>query len=102
MFLFLPIAGLIIALIGKSLKRSSVRSKEKLGMLFTIMEETLGGLKIIKAFTGEYFVANKFKKVNNEYTKLSIGISRKTDLSSPLSEVIVVAILMFILFCKKY
>jgi ATP-binding cassette, subfamily B, bacterial MsbA len=97
-FLFLPIAGLIVALIGKSLKRSSVRSKEKLGKLFNIMEETLGGLKIIKAFTGERFVANKFKNVNNEYTKISIGIYRKTDLSSPLSEIIVTAILMLILF----
>ena len=97
-FLFLPIAGLIVALIGKSLKRSSVRSKEKLGRLFNIMEETLGGLKIIKAFTGERFVADKFKNINNEYTKISIGIYRKTDLSSPLSEIIVTAILMLILF----
>lgn len=97
-FLFLPVAGLIIALIGKSLKRSAVRSKEKLGKLFSIMEETLGGLKIIKAFTGERYVADKFKNINKEYTKISIGIYRKTDLSSPLSEVIVTAILMLILF----
>jgi len=97
-FLFLPIAGLIVALIGKSLKRSSVRSKDKLGRLFNIMEETLGGLKIIKAFTGERYVADKFKNINQEYTKISIGIYRKTDLSSPLSEIIVTAILMLILF----
>lgn len=97
-FMFLPIAGLVVALIGKSLKRSSIRSKEKLGRLFSIMEETLGGLKIIKAFTGERFVSDKFKTVNQEYTKISIGIYRKTDLSSPLSEIIVTAILMLILF----
>ncbi|MGZ3940658.1 MAG: ABC transporter ATP-binding protein [Bacteroidia bacterium] len=97
-FLFLPIAGLVVAIIGKSLKRSSVRSKEKLGRLFSIMEETLGGLKIIKAFTGERFVSDKFKTVNQEYTKISVGIYRKTDLSSPLSEIIVTAILMLILF----
>ncbi|MGZ3862675.1 MAG: ABC transporter ATP-binding protein [Bacteroidia bacterium] len=97
-FLFLPIAGVVVAIIGRSLKRSSVRSKEKLGRLFSIMEETLGGLKIIKAFTGERFVSDKFKTVNQEYTKISIGIYRKTDLSSPLSEIIVTAILMLILF----
>jgi subfamily B ATP-binding cassette protein MsbA len=97
-FLFLPIAGLIVAVIGRSLKRASVRSKDKLGRLFNIMEETLGGLKIIKAFTGEKYMADKFQKINQEYTKISVGIYRKTDLSSPLSEVIVTAILMLILF----
>jgi subfamily B ATP-binding cassette protein MsbA len=97
-FLLLPIAGLLVALIGKSLKRNSAKGKQVLGQLFIAMEETLGGLKIIKAFTGERFVSDKFKSINEEYTKISIRIYRKTDLSSPLTEVIVTAILMLIMF----
>lgn len=63
-----------------------------------MMEETLGGLKIIKAFTGESYLKNKFEKVNQEYYKLQVNVYRRTDLGSPLSETIVIAILMVILF----
>jgi ATP-binding cassette, subfamily B, bacterial MsbA len=96
--LLLPVAGLLVALIGKSLKRSAAKGKIVLGHLFSIMEETLGGLKVIKAFTGEKFVADKFKKTNQDFTRIAIRIYRKTDLSSPMSEVIVTAILMLIMF----
>lgn len=67
--LFLPVAGIIVAVIGKSLKRNARKSKEILGNLFNIMEETLGGLKIIKAFTGETYIKNKFDKTNQEFYK---------------------------------
>lgn len=96
--LLLPVAGLLVALVGKSLKRSAVKGKMVLGNLFSIMEETLGGLKVIKAFTGEKFVSDKFRSTNEEFTKISVNIYRKTDLSSPMSEVIVTAILMLIMF----
>lgn len=59
-FILLPIAALLIYLIGKSLKRSSSRAKEQLGSLFSIMEETLGGLRIIKGFNAERSMKNKF------------------------------------------
>ncbi|MBS1646639.1 MAG: ABC transporter ATP-binding protein [Bacteroidetes bacterium] len=94
----LPIAGLLIALIGRSLKRNASKSKEILGNLFIVMEETLGGLKVIKSFIAEKFVSEKFKKTNQEYTNLSIKIYRKVDLSSPLTEVVVTAILMLVMF----
>jgi len=97
-FLFLPVAGLIVAIIGKSLKRSSVRSKEMLGRLFNIMEETLGGLKIIKAFTGEKYIQKKFENINQSFYNQSVSVYRKTDLTSPVSETVVVGILMLILF----
>ena len=96
--LLLPVAGLLVALIGKSLKRSAAKGKVVLGNLFSIMEETLGGLKVIKAFTGERFVNEKFRKTNEDFTRISVRIYRKTDLSSPMSEVIVTAILMLIMF----
>ncbi len=96
--LFLPVAGIIVAVIGKSLKRNARKSKEILGNLFNIMEETLGGLKIIKAFTGETYIKNKFDKTNQEFYNQSVKVYRKTDLTSPISEVVVVGILMLILF----
>jgi subfamily B ATP-binding cassette protein MsbA len=96
--LFLPVAGIIVAIIGKSLKRNARKSKEMLGHLFNIMEETLGGLKIIKAFTGENYVKSKFEKTNQDFYKQSVKVYRKTDLTSPISEVVVVGILMLILF----
>ncbi len=96
--LFLPVAGIIVAVIGKSLKRNARKSKEILGNLFNIMEETLGGLKIIKAFTGESFIKQKFEKTNQDFYKQSVKVYRKTDLTSPISETVVVGILMMILF----
>jgi subfamily B ATP-binding cassette protein MsbA len=63
-FLLLPVAALAVALVSKSLKSRSAKGKVVFGQLFNIMEETLGALKVIKAFTGERFVQNKFEKVN--------------------------------------
>ncbi|MES2681836.1 MAG: ABC transporter ATP-binding protein [Bacteroidota bacterium] len=97
-FLLLPVAGIIIGLVNRSLKKNSALGKTFLGNLFNMMEETLGGLKIIKAFTGEAYLKNKFEKVNQQYYKLQVNVYRRTDLGSPLSETIVIAILMVILF----
>jgi ATP-binding cassette, subfamily B, bacterial MsbA len=96
--LLLPIAALAIALLGKSLKNASRRSKETLGSLITIIEETLGSLKVIKAFFAMGTMRKKFEDTNQTYYKQSVKVYRKTDLSSPLTEVIVFAILMVILF----
>lgn len=96
--ILLPITGLIVSIIGKSLKRNAQKSKEILGNLFSIMEETLGGLKIIKAFTAENYVKEKFSLVNEAHTRQSIKLYRKVDLTSPISETFVIATLMLILF----
>lgn len=96
--LLLPIAGAIVALVGKSLKRSAIKSKAVYGTLFSIMEETLGALKVIKAFTAEKFLQRKYEDVNQQHYKLSVGIYRKTDLASPISESVVVGVLMFVMF----
>jgi subfamily B ATP-binding cassette protein MsbA len=97
-FLWLPVAGLIIGLVNRSLKKNSALGKNFLGNLFNMMEETLGGLKIIKAFTGESYLKNKFEQINQNYYKLQVNVYRRTDLGSPLSETIVISILMVILF----
>jgi ABC-type multidrug transport system fused ATPase/permease subunit len=97
-FLLLPVAGLVVALVSKSLKSRSAKGKVVFGQLFNIMEETLGALKVIKAFTGERFVQNKFEKVNEDYNKISINLYRRADLTSPISETVVLGVLLLILY----
>ena len=97
-FVLLPVTGLLIARIAKSLKRSSTRSKEQMGSLFSMMEETLSGLRIIKAFNAEKTIRTKFSEENARYTHTMNHVYRKTDLASPLSEFlasIVIAIIMY-------
>ena len=96
--LLLPIAAIFIVIIGKSLKNSSRESKETLGSLISMIEETLGSLKVIKAFNALLPMQSKFEKNNQVFYKQSVKVYRKTDLSSPLTETIVMGILMIILF----
>ncbi len=97
-FLLLPVAGLVVALVSKSLKSRSAKSKEVFGQLFNIMEETLGALKVIKAFSAENFVRDKFEKTNKDYNKISVGLYRRADLTSPISETVVLGALLLILY----
>lgn len=97
-FVLLPISGLMIGRIGKSLRRSSQKSKEKMGLLLSIMEETLGGLRIIKGFNAEKRMAEYFRKENQQLNSISVKVYRKTDLASPLSEFLGVSVLVIILY----
>jgi len=96
--LLLPIAAIIIALLGKSLKHTARKTKETLGQLISVIEESLGSLKVIKAFSAEPPMQKKFGDLNQTFYKQSVTVYRKTDLSSPLTETIVTGILMLILF----
>lgn len=97
-FILLPVSGLMIGRIGKSLRRSSGKSKEKMGLLLSIMEETLGGLRIIKGFNAEKNMNNRFREENEAYTNISVKMYRKTDLASPLSEFLGVTVMVTILY----
>jgi ABC-type multidrug transport system fused ATPase/permease subunit len=94
----LPITVLLIGIIGKSLKRSSSKGKEKMGLILSIMEETLGGLRIIKGFNAEKRVSEKFHAENQLYTGISTKMFRKSDLASPLSEFLGVTVMVAILY----
>lgn len=94
----LPLSGLLIGRIGKSLRRSSSKSKEKMGILLSMMEETLGGLRIIKGFNAEKKMNGHFRNENQQYTDISVKVYRKTDLSSPLSEFLGVTVLVVVLY----
>ncbi|HEY4799341.1 MAG TPA: ABC transporter transmembrane domain-containing protein, partial [Bacteroidia bacterium] len=94
----IPVPAVLIALVAGSLRRTSVKSKTRLGQLFSIIEETLGGLRIIKAFNAEKFMNERFIKENRFYTQTMIRMYRKSDLSSPLSEFLGAGILMTLVY----
>jgi len=94
----LPLTALLITRIGKSLKRTSVKSKERLGSLLSIIEETLGGLRIIKAFNAEKPIQDKFEDLNQKYTTTMNRMYRKTDLSSPLSEFLGTCVMVVVMY----
>lgn len=97
-FLLAPVPVLLIGQIARSLRRTSVKGKERLGTLFSFIEETLGGVRIIKAFNAEKFTLGKFVRENNSYTQTMIRMYRKADLSSPLSEFLGAGVLMIIVY----
>ncbi|MEC7263908.1 MAG: ABC transporter ATP-binding protein [Bacteroidota bacterium] len=85
-FIFIPIAGMLISRIGKSLKRKSDKVQKEQGEFLSIVEETLGGLKVIKAFNAESKFYNTFKKSTDRFFKFSNSLLNRQNLSSPISE----------------
>ena len=96
--ILLPLTAFIISRLGKSLKRTSSKTQSQIGLILSIIEETLGGVKIIKAFNAEKKVDSKFTNENNRYKQLTLRLTRKTDLASPLSEFIGSAIMVTIAY----
>lgn len=84
--LLLPIVSLLITRIGKSLKRASTRAQESMGEILSLTEETVSGLKVIKAFTAEGQKSKLFDRAANSYFALMNKVIRRNDLASPISE----------------
>ena len=84
--ILLPIAGTIMGKVGKKLKRKSLENQNQWGVLMSNIEETLGGLRIIKAFNAEEKVKNRFHKENQELYSLSNKVARRQALAHPMSE----------------
>lgn len=98
MLILLPLTGLIIGQVGKNLRKQSVAAKNKLGDLISILEETLGGIRIIKVFNAQKRMCEKFEDKNEEYNQQSIKIWRKSDLATPLSEFLGTLIIVIIMW----
>lgn len=96
--LSLPVTALIIGRVGKTLRKQSTRNQTKLGEMVSMFEETLSGMRIIKAFTAEDSVARKFHAENDMLARISIWVNRRRDASSPLSESMSVIVLVLILW----
>jgi subfamily B ATP-binding cassette protein MsbA len=84
--LVFPVMGLIIAWVGKSLKRQATAAQEELGNLFSLVDETLKSSKVIKIFNADKILKNRFNTTTDNWQKYAIGMSRRRELASPMSE----------------
>ena len=96
--LFLPVSGYLISRIAKSLKHAAKRGKEELGGLISIMEETLGGMMVIKAFHAESKFEQKFSASNNRFFELMRRLYKREYLSSPVSETVSLGVMATLLW----
>jgi len=96
--ILLPLSGFLISRIGKSLKRTSSEGQEKMGFVLSLIEEAISGVRIIKAFTAERLILDRFSKHNHKHQKLITKTFRKKDLASPLNEFLGAAIMVGIVW----
>jgi len=97
-FILLPIAGTIIGRIGKTLKKRSKKGQTKMGEILASLEETLSGLRIIKAFNAEQRMTKTFDKQTNEYRRIMNSLSRRRSLAHPMSELLGTIVIVIVLW----
>lgn len=96
--ILLPIAGTVMGKVGKSLKRVSLEGQKQWGLLLSTIEETLSGLRIIKAFNAEHKVKNRFQGENQVFFELTNKRNRRYDLAHPMSELLGTATIATVLW----
>ncbi|KIA84967.1 antibiotic ABC transporter ATP-binding protein [Kaistella solincola] len=84
--LVFPVMGGIIGWVGKSLKKKATAAQEELGNLFSLVDETLKSSKVIKIFNADKILKNRFNSTTDNWQKYAIGMSRRRELASPMSE----------------
>jgi len=97
-FIFIPISGYVISLIGKQLKKKSTRAQQEQGIFLSTIEETLGGLKVVKGYNSEKYFNRIFQESTQRFFILSNSIGNRQNLASPASEfmgIMVIAILLW-------
>ena len=94
----MPLSGWLIGRVGRNLRSKSFIGQEHLGKLLSLVEETLGGLRIIKSFNAEEEMKSHFARINNFFTKIYRRVLRKRYLASPLSEFLSTIALMMIMY----
>jgi subfamily B ATP-binding cassette protein MsbA len=95
--LVLPVAGTLIGRVARSLRKTTFRGQQRLGELLALLEETLSGLRIIKAFNGEEQMKQKFYSTNDRFSKIFKRIIRRRYLAVPFSEFTGTIVLMVIM-----
>ncbi len=98
LLILLPISGAIIGIVGRSLRKDSKLAQSKLGDILATVEESLSGLRIIKAFTAEKKSEKRFYSINSDYTRIMNKITRKQYLASPMSEFLGVIVMIIIMY----
>lgn len=97
-FLMLPVVGYFIGKVGKSLKKPSMRGQNKMGELLTTIEESLSGLRVIKAFNAEKKMKAVFGKQNDEYYHIMNGLMWRRYLAHPMSELLGTMVIVVVLW----
>lgn len=98
LLIFLPVSGLLIGRIGSSLRRRARQQAEQMSDITSVLDETLAGMRVVKAFGAEKSQALRFVKLNNENYRTRNSIARRQELASPLSETMGVAVVAIILW----
>jgi subfamily B ATP-binding cassette protein MsbA len=96
--IFIPLSAIIISIIGKSLKRKSLRVQKEQGLFISLVDETLNGLKIVKIFNAENAFSRKFSESTSRLYKFSNSVINKRNLASPLSELLGICSITVILW----
>lgn len=96
--IFLPVSGFLISRIAKSLKNAAKRGKDKLGELISVIDESIGGLKIVKAFNAEKAFFARFDRHNESYFQLMRKLYKREYLASPMSEFISLSVISILLY----
>ena len=94
----LPLAGYVMGQVGKKLKRKSLEGQQQWGGLMSQIEETLGGLRIIKAFNAEKKIQTRFENSNDRFRRTTIRIYRRQQMSHPMSEFLGTATIAIVLW----
>jgi len=94
----IPISGYGISIVGKNLKKTSIKGQNKLGELMSLLEETIFGLRIIKAFNAEDRIRSRFHTQNQKYTRIMNKILRKRILAHPFSEFLSTTVIVIIMW----
>ncbi len=97
-FVMLPVMGTLIGKVGKNLKRHSREGQNKMGELLSLMEETLSGLRIIKAFNAENKIERKFSDENESYRRIQNRLMRRRSLAHPMSEFLGTIVIVLVLW----
>ena len=97
-FILLPVSGFIISSISKKLKANSVKAQKETGTFLSFIEETLGGLRVIKGFNSEKIIERKFNNSTDTFKKLMTSVFHRQTLASPMSEFLGSATIIAILW----
>lgn len=97
-FALLPVTGLVLAKIGDSLKRKSIRSQEQIADITSILDETFGAMRIVKAFGMEEYEIKRFRDGERNYFSILTSLVRRRALAAPITEFIGVVTITIILY----
>lgn len=97
-FILLPFAGYVMGQIGKKLKRRSLEGQQQWGALMSQIEETLGGLRIIKAFNAEKKIQDRFERANEQFRQTTTRVYRRQQMAHPMSEFLGTATIAVVLW----